>query len=57
MSAKPARGIWFLDAAEDDIAVAFAWYESKRVGLGGEFVRAVDTVLVPVLDFPESGEV
>ena len=57
MSAEPARAIWFLDAAEDDIAAAFEWYESKRVGLGAEFVHALDAILVALLDFPESCEV
>lgn len=57
MSAEPARALWFLDAAEDDIAAAFEWYESKSVGLGGEFVRAVDAALVSLFDFPESCEV
>lgn len=57
MSAEPARAIWFLDDAEEDISAAFEWYESKRVGLGAEFVYAVDAVLVELLDFPESCEV
>jgi toxin ParE1/3/4 len=56
LSAEPARAVWVLDAAEDDIAAAFEWYESKRVGLGAEFVHAVDAVLVSLLDFPESRE-
>ncbi len=54
MSAEPARAVWFLDDAEDDIAVAFEWYESKRVGLGVEFIRALDNTLVALLEFPES---
>jgi plasmid stabilization system protein ParE len=57
LSAESARAIWFLDDAEEDIAAAFEWYESKRVGLGAEFVHAVDAILVALLDFPESGEV
>ena len=54
MSAEPARAVWFLDDAEDDIAAAFEWYESKRVGLGVEFVRALDNTLAALLEFPES---
>jgi hypothetical protein len=54
LSAEPARAVWFLDEAEDDIAAAFEWYQSKRVGLGVEFVHAVDAVLASLLDFPES---
>jgi len=57
LSAEPARPIWFLEAAEDDIAAAFEWYESKSVGLGGEFVHAVDSALALLLDFPESCEI
>lgn len=30
------------DEAEADIRDAFRWYESKRVGLGGDFVDEVD---------------
>jgi toxin ParE1/3/4 len=56
LSAEPARAAWFLDAAEDDIAAAFEWYESKRVGLGAEFVHAVDAALLSLLSFPESRE-
>ena len=52
MSADPARAVWFLDAAEDDVVAAFEWYESKRVGLGAEFVDAVDATLVSLVDFP-----
>jgi toxin ParE1/3/4 len=57
LSAESVRSIWFLDDAEDDIAAAFEWYESKRVGLGAEFVHAVEVVLLALLDFPESCEV
>jgi toxin ParE1/3/4 len=53
LSAKPARAVWFLDEAEDDIAAAFQWYESRRVGLGVEFIRALDTTLAALLEFPE----
>ncbi len=56
MSAEPARAVWFLDEAEDDIAATFEWYESKCHGLGAEFIHAVDAVLVSLLDFPESRE-
>jgi toxin ParE1/3/4 len=57
LSAEAPRAVWFLDAAEDDVAAAFEWYESKRAGLGAEFVQAVDAMLVLLLDFPESCEV
>ena len=57
MSGELIRPAWFLEAAEDDIAVAFEWYESKRAGLGEEFVLAVDAALDPLFEFPESCEV
>jgi toxin ParE1/3/4 len=57
LSAEPGLSIWFLDDAEDDVAAAFEWYESKRAGLGAEFVHAVEAVLLALLDFPESCEV
>lgn len=31
---------------------AFAWYESQRAGLGGEFLAAVDVALAAVLESP-----
>jgi hypothetical protein len=31
--------------AEQDIADAYAWYESRRVGLGEEFLSSVDVRL------------
>jgi toxin ParE1/3/4 len=54
LSAEPARAVWFLDQAEDDIAAAFQWYEPKRIGVGTEFVHALDATLAALLDFPES---
>ena len=57
MSAEPARGVWFLDEAEDDIAAAFQWYETKRVGLGADFVRVLDATLAALVEFPESCQV
>ncbi|MBN1319544.1 MAG: type II toxin-antitoxin system RelE/ParE family toxin [Thermoleophilia bacterium] len=54
MSTEPARAVWFLDDAEDDVAATFEWYESRRVGLGVEFVCALDATLAALLEFPES---
>jgi toxin ParE1/3/4 len=31
----------YLPEAEDDIAAAFAWYESKTAGLGDQFLQSV----------------
>lgn len=41
-------------AAEADIAEAALWYESRSLGLGGEFVRAVDVCLTEIRRNPES---
>ena len=57
MSAEPERQSWFLEEADDDVTVAFRWYESRRVALGEEFVAAVGAAIEPLLRFPESGEV
>jgi plasmid stabilization system protein ParE len=53
---EPAREPWPLEEASDDVTLAFEWYESQRVGLGVEFVLAVDAAIEPLLRFPESGE-
>ena len=39
--------------AEDDLAAAFRWYESKSWGLGTEFLRAVDVCFANVRRIPE----
>jgi hypothetical protein len=41
-------------AAEADIAEAALWYELRSLGLGGEFVRAVDVCLAEIRRSPES---
>lgn len=38
--------------AEADLAEAFAWYEERRAGLGGEFLKEVRAVLDAVAEFP-----
>lgn len=40
--------------AETDLLEAFRWYESKRIGLGDEFMREVDAVFARVVDVPSS---
>lgn len=40
--------------AEDDLASAFRWYESKSWGLGTEFLRAVDVCFANMRRAPES---
>ena len=39
--------------AEQDIAQAYAWYESQRVGLGEDFLGRVDSCIRIVLRNPE----
>jgi plasmid stabilization system protein ParE len=43
--------------AEQDIAEAYGWYESQRVGLGEEFLSRVDACIQGVLRSPESRRV
>jgi len=38
---------------EQDLAEAAAWYESRRVGLGEEFLDCVDACVSAILRMPE----
>jgi plasmid stabilization system protein ParE len=38
---------------ERDLAEAYAWYESQRVGLGEDFLDCVDACVAAVLRMPE----
>ena len=40
-----AKSITFTSEAEDDSYQGYAWYESRRIGLGREFITAVDACL------------
>ena len=40
--------------AEQDIAQAYAWYESQRVGLGEDFLGRLDSCIRTVLRNPET---
>ena len=40
--------------AERDVQAAYQWYESQRVGLGEEFLSAVEQKLSAVRAFPEA---
>ncbi len=48
-----ANRLLILAAAERDIAEAFSWYESRQLGLGFEFLRAVDTRIQSIARAPE----
>jgi plasmid stabilization system protein ParE len=39
--------------AQDDIDEAYAWYEGRRVGLGEEFLGAVDACIQAICRTPE----
>ncbi len=47
---KPAI---FRPAAAADVEDAYRWYEAQRVGLGGEFLAAVSTVIESLITYPE----
>ena len=40
------------EAAEADIAEAARWYEQRSLGLGSEFLRAVDVTLAEITRVP-----
>ena len=41
------------EAAEADIAEAARWYEQRSLGLGSEFLRAVDVTLAEITRVPQ----
>ena len=45
--------ITFLPLAQRELDNAFAWYENQVVGLGYEFLDALDQTLRMVVSFPE----
>jgi plasmid stabilization system protein ParE len=40
--------------AEADFESAFRWYQEQNLGLGAEFIRAVDAVLASIVREPEA---
>jgi plasmid stabilization system protein ParE len=48
------RSLRVLPEAEEELAQAAEWYESKRVGLGVELVAVVDRAFDEILDAPVS---
>ena len=48
----PARRLIVLAAAEAETISAYDWYEAQSVGLGAEFLRAVDAVLASIQRTP-----
>ena len=47
------KSIRFTSEAEDDSYQGYAWYESRRVGLGREFITAVDACLQSIRRNPK----
>ena len=45
--------IRYTDRANEELEAAVAWYESKRKGLGLEFLDSVEDALQRLLMFPE----
>jgi plasmid stabilization system protein ParE len=43
------------EEADAEMAEAARWYESHRVGLGGEFVAAVDAAVARIRENPRMG--
>jgi plasmid stabilization system protein ParE len=39
--------------AEQDVAEAYAWYESRRIGLGEEFLNCVDACIEAICRTPK----
>ena len=39
--------------AEDDIAAGYGWYESRRPGLGEDFLSAIEASLASIRRHPE----
>jgi plasmid stabilization system protein ParE len=52
--ASDARGFIVRLAAEADIEQAALWYELRSVGLGADFLRAVDVCFEQIRRGPES---
>ena len=45
--------LFIQDAAAVDISTAAEWYEERRAGLGGEFLRAVRATLAAIHRHPQ----
>lgn len=49
-----AKRLDILPEAAQDIGDAYDWYESRRVGLGAEFLEKLEDCFRSICDFPES---
>ena len=50
---RKAKEPYFLPAARQDMADAFAWYEQQSLGLGLEFLRCVEATVVSIQRHPQ----
>lgn len=48
-----AKAITLTPEAQEDSYQAYAWYESRRIGLGREFITAVDACLQSISRNPQ----
>ena len=48
-----AAELFLAPEAEQDVADAYAWYESRRPGLGEEFLGSVDACIEAIRRMPE----
>lgn len=48
-----AKNVTFTPAAEDDSYQGYVWYESRRIGLGREFITAIDACVQSISRNPE----
>jgi plasmid stabilization system protein ParE len=51
-----AKPISFLPAARKDIAQAYDWYESRKVGLGLDFLVELDRLVERIIKLPQGYE-
>lgn len=48
------KSLWLTPEAECDLDEAHAWYSKQRPGLGGQFLRAVDSSFKAIRRHPEA---
>ncbi len=46
----------YTNRAEDDVELAFRWYEIQRRGLGFEFLDCIEAAISSIIRFPEMYE-
>ena len=46
--------VWYLPDFWEDVQLACEWYEERRLGLGAEFVAAIDLALTKIIERPQA---